>query len=64
MDDNKNDDNARALRIFLMTNECHEKITNVYENLVDKDFEPAKQDLMELISELYVMLKKIKYNDF
>ena len=64
MDDNKNDDNARALRIFLMTNECHEKITDVYENLVDKDFETAKQDLMELISELYVMLKKIKYNDF
>jgi hypothetical protein len=64
MDDNKNDDNARALRIFLMTNECHEKITNVYENLVDKDFEPAKKDLMALISELYVMLKKTKYNDF
>lgn len=64
MDDNKNDDNARALRIFLMTNECHEKITNVYENLVDKDFELAKQDLMALISEMYVMLKKTKYNDF
>jgi hypothetical protein len=64
MDDNKNDDNARALRIFLMTSECHERITNVYENLVDKDFELAKQDLMALISELHVMFDKIKYNDF
>ena len=52
MDDNKNDDNARALRIFLMTSECHERVTNVYENLVDKDFE------------LHIMFDKIKYNDF
>jgi hypothetical protein len=64
MDNKKNDDNARALRIFSTTSECHEKLTNVYENLVDKDFEPAKQDLMELITELHVMIKKIKYNDF
>lgn len=64
MDNKKNDDNARALRIFSTTNECHDKITNVYENLVDKEYEPARQDLMALISELYVMLKKIKYNDF
>jgi hypothetical protein len=64
MDNKKNDDNARALRIFSTTSECHEKLTNVYENLVDKEYEPARQDLMALISELYVMLKKIKYNDF
>jgi hypothetical protein len=64
MDNKKNDDNARALRIFSTTNKCHERVTDIYENLVDKDFEPAKQDLMELITELHVMIKKIKYNDF
>ena len=42
-----------------MTSECHERVTNVYENLVDKDFELEKQDLMALISEIHFIFDKI-----
>jgi hypothetical protein len=39
-------------------------LTDIYENLVDRDFIPAEKDIRELIMELKFILKSIEEDDF
>lgn len=63
MDDNRNNENARAERIALSINDKHLALANIYENLVDRDFDEAKKDVKNLISDLNLILNNIE-NDF
>lgn len=60
--DKKEDE--RAFRIQYFTAECHILITNVYENLVDRDFIPAEKDLKRAIAQMRMLLKSIEEDDF
>ena len=61
MDNNRNNENARAERIALRINEHHNILANTYENLVDRDFDEAKKDINDLIYDLNLILKLIEH---
>jgi hypothetical protein len=64
MDDNRNYENARAERIALSINDNHVVLANIYDNLVDRDFTPAKEDIIYLIGDLKILLILIENDDF
>jgi len=57
-------ENARAERISFRINQYYLLLTDIYENLVDRDFIPAEKDIRELIMELKFILKSIEEDDF
>jgi hypothetical protein len=61
MDNNRNNENARAEQIALRINEHHNILANTYENLVDRDFDEAKKDINDLIDDLNLILKLIEH---
>jgi len=61
MDNNRNNENARAEQIALRINEHHNILANIYENLVDRDFDEAKKDINNLIDDLNLILKLIEH---
>lgn len=61
MDNNRDNENARAERIALRINEHHNILANTYENLVDRDFDEAKKDINDLIYDLNLILKLIEH---
>jgi len=61
MDNNRNNENARAEQIALRINEHHNILANTYENLVDRDFDEAKKDINDLIYDLNLILKLIEH---
>lgn len=61
---NSNSENARAERIAFRINEHHIRLANIYENIVDRDFQPADKDIRSLIIELRLILKSIEDDDF
>ena len=60
--DKKEDE--RAFRIQYFTAECQSLITNVYENLVDRDFHYAQKDIKKTMTILRILLKSIEEDDF
>lgn len=54
----------RAERILFTTNICHKSLDNIYEGLVDRDFEPVKEEIKTVIVELRLILKSIDEDDF
>jgi Holliday junction resolvase len=64
MDQNKRNETNRAERIFFNMDECQEMLTNIYENLVDRDFEFASEEIRNVILELRLILKSIPDDDF
>jgi hypothetical protein len=64
MDKNLNGENARAERIAFRINEQHLLLANIYENIVDRDFVPAEQDIRNLIVDLRLILKSMEDDDF
>lgn len=64
MDQNKINETNRAERIFFNIDECQDMLTNIYENLVDRDFDSAKKDAIKLIEELKIIIKSISEDDF
>jgi hypothetical protein len=62
MDDNRNYENERAERIALSINDKHIVLADIYENLVDRDFDEAKKDVQNLISDLNLILKSIEHD--
>jgi len=64
MDQNKRNETNRAERIFFNINECQEMLTDIYENLVDRDFDSARKDAIKLIEELKIIIKSISEDDF
>lgn len=59
-----NIENERAYRIALRINEYHLLLANIYEDIVDRDFEPAELKAKTLIMELRFLIKSIKDDDF
>lgn len=59
-----NSENERASRISIRVNEYHILLTDIYENLVDRDFKIVKKDTQFLIAELRCILKSIEEDDF
>jgi hypothetical protein len=64
MDQNKRNETNRAERIFFNMDECQEMLTDIYENLVDRDFDSARKDATKLIEELKIIIKSISEDDF
>lgn len=58
------ENNKRAERIFGKTEECHKLLDEIYEKLVDREFECAQKDIQSLIVELDCLSKSIKQDDF
>ena len=59
-----NIENERAYRIALRINEYHLLLAKVYEDLVDRQFEPAEVSTKTLIMELRCLIKSMKDDDF
>lgn len=54
----------RAERILFSINECHLSLSEIYEGLVDREFDEAAKKLKEIIIELKLMLRSIEDDDF
>lgn len=57
-------ENDRANRIARRIDEYHSLLSNIYENLVDRDMKSVKKDAQFLIMELRYVLKSIEEDDF
>lgn len=57
-------DNQRAQRILFTMNICNESLDNIYESLVDRDFDFAAEEIRNVIVELRLILKSIPEDDF
>ena len=57
-------ENERARRLSLRINEYHILLADIYENLVDRDFNKVDKDVKFLIIELRCVLKSIEEDDF
>lgn len=57
-------ENDRAQRISFMTEGFHEDVTDIYEQLVDKDYVSATEKIKSLMRELRATLKLIEDDDF
>lgn len=57
-------ENDRAHRIALRINEYHLSLAEIYENLVDRDFEPVEKSAKALIMELRFLIKSMSDDDF
>lgn len=64
MESPNNSEQKRAERISLRTNEYHFILSNIYENLVDRDFEKVEKDARTLIMELRFVIKSMEDDDF
>lgn len=54
----------RAHRIGFMTGAFHEDVSEIYEDLVDRDYVSATEKIKSLIKELRDTLKLIEDDDF
>jgi hypothetical protein len=57
-------DHQRAQRILFTMNICQESLDNIYESLVDRDFDFASEEIRNVIVELRLILKSIPEDDF
>lgn len=57
-------DHQRAQRILFTMNICNESLDNIYESLVDRDFDFAAEEIRNVIVELRLILKSIPDDDF
>lgn len=57
-------ENERAFRIQFFTAECQSLLTDIYENLVDREFTLAEKDIKKAITQLRILLKSIEDDDF
>jgi ketol-acid reductoisomerase len=54
----------RANRIAFLIGIQQESLVNLFEQLVDKDYEDAKAEIKVLMTELRLIFKSIEYDDF
>jgi len=54
----------RAVRISFITNILHDSIDKIYECLVDREFDDARKEILNSITELRLLLKSIEDDDF
>lgn len=57
-------ENQRAERLAFRLKEYHLVMNNIYDNLVDRDFDVVETDVKFLIMELKLILKSIPEDDF
>lgn len=57
-------EDQRASRIARRIDEYHSLLSNIYENLVDRDIKLVRRDTQFLIMELRCVLKSIEEDDF
>lgn len=57
-------ENKRAERLAFRLEEYHLVMNNIYDNLVDRDFDVVETDVKFLIMELKLILKSIPEDDF
>lgn len=64
MQSNNNPENERAFRIHLRIHHCHITLSNIYENLVDRDFDSVSKDAKFVMAEIKLILKALEDDDF
>lgn len=58
-----NEEQARASRISMMTEDLHNNITSVYEKLVDREYVSAKDELRQTIKDIRLLIMRIDDDD-
>ena len=61
---NLEDEIQRAYRIGIRTKECHDRLTDIYESLVDRDFVIADKEIKTIMIQLRLLLKSMQEDDF
>lgn len=64
MDSEKNLENDRAFRIQLRIKECHMSLADIYEKLVDREFDSVTKDIKTVIAQMRLILKSMEDDDF
>jgi hypothetical protein len=64
MDPQKKKESDRAERILFNIEECQELLTNLYEGLVDREYEGATTNAQQVIIEMKNLIKSIADDDF
>lgn len=64
MDPQKKKESDRAERILFNIEECQELLTNLYEELVDRDYGDAINNAQQMIVEMKNLIKSIGEDDF
>jgi hypothetical protein len=57
-------ENERAERLAIRIGECHRLLANIYENLVDREFESVTKDSKNIITQIRLILKSMEEDDF
>lgn len=57
-------ENNRAQRIAYMTDGFHQDVTQIYEQIVDREYVSAKDKIISLMRDLRETLKLIEDDDF
>lgn len=58
-----NEEQGRAHRIMMMTEDLHNNITSVYEKLVDREYSSAKDELRQTIKDIRLLITRIEDDD-
>lgn len=64
MDPQKKKESDRAERILFNIEECQEMLTNLYEGLVDREYDGAITNAQQVIIEMKNLIKSIADDDF
>jgi hypothetical protein len=62
--DPQQEENKRAHRIAFRMTENHNLLSNIYENLVDRDFKAVERDTKNLIIDLRYIIKSLGEDEF
>ena len=60
----QDEENKRAHRIAFRMTENHNLLSNIYENLVDRDFKAVEKDAKNLIVDLRYIIKSLEEDEF
>ena len=64
MNPQQDNENKRAHRISFRMTENHDLLSNIYENLVDRDFKAVEKDAKNLIVDLKYIIKSLEDDEF
>jgi hypothetical protein len=54
----------RAERILFIIEECNDILTDLYEQITDREFKDARKNSEDLIKEIKIIIKLIENDDF
>lgn len=57
-------EDKRAYRISFRLNACHQSLAVIYESLVDREFGSVENEARQIITEMRLIIKSIKHDDF